>query len=121
MPVRMNHPNRRLQLDAEFDQFIADNPQVYDQFRKIAVKLKVKGFDRWGAKAIWEVLRYELAVNTTANVKDYKLNNNYTSRMARKLMNEEPEDFGDFFELRKLKTDTEPLIFTKTPAPLFRG
>ena len=35
--------------------------------------------------------------------------------MARKLMNEEPEDFGDFFEVRKLKTDTEPLIFTQTP------
>ena len=67
------------------------------------------------------MLRYELAISTTANVKDYKLNNNYTSRMARKLMNEEPEDFGDFFELRKLKTDTEPLIFTKTPSPLFRG
>jgi hypothetical protein len=41
--------------------------------------------------------------------------------MARKLMNEEPDDFAGFFELRKLKTDTEPLIFTKTPAPLFRG
>ena len=72
-----------------------------------------QGFHRWGAKAIWEVLRYELAISTTANVKDYKLNNNYTSRMARKLMNEEPEDFGDFFEVRKLKTDTEPLIFTQ--------
>ena len=117
----MNHPNRALQLNAEFDRFVADNPEVYEKFRMIAVKLKAKGFTRWGAKAIWEVLRYELAVSTTANVKDYKLNNNYTSRMARKLMNEEPEDFGDFFELRKLKTDTEPLIFTKTPSPLFRG
>ena len=117
----MNHPNRALQLDAEFDRFVADNPEVYEQFRLLAVKLKAKGFTRWGAKAIWEVLRYELAVNTTNSVKDYKLNNNHVSRMARKLMNEEPEDFGDFFELRKLKTDTEPLIFTKTPDLAFRG
>ena len=31
--------------------------------------------------------------------------NNYTSRMARKLMAEEPEDFAGFFELRKLKSN----------------
>ena len=111
----MTHPNRRLQLDAEFDRFLAENPDVYRRFRTIAVKLKAKGFNRWGAKAIWEVLRYELAVSTNANVKDFRLNNNYTSRMARKLMNEFPEDFGDFFEVRQLKTDTEPLIFTQTP------
>ena len=111
----MTHPNRRLQLDAEFDRFVAENPEVYEMFRAIAVRLKVKGFNRWGAKAIWEVLRYELVMSTTAPVKEYALNNNYTSRMARKLMNEFPEDFGDFFEVRKLKTDTEPLIFTQTP------
>ena len=84
----MNHPNRALQLDAEFDRFVADNPEVYEQFRKLAVKLKAKGLTA-GAKAIWEVLRYELAINTTNSVKDYKLNN-HVSRMARKLMNESP-------------------------------
>ena len=117
----MTHPNRRLQLDAEFDQWLADNPHIYEKFRMLAVKIKAKGFNRWGAKALWEVLRYEMALTTTANVRDYKLNNNYTSRLARKLMNEYPEDFGDFFEVRQLKTDTDPLIFTKTPVPLFKG
>ena len=117
----MNHPNRALQLNAEFDRFVADNPEVYEKFRMLAVKLKAKGINRWSAKSLWEVLRWELAINTAANVKEWKLNNNFTSRMARKLMNEEPEDFGDFFELRKLKTSTEPLIFTKTPDLAFRG
>ena len=117
----MTQPTRAEQLDSEFIQFMRDNPTVYPKFRLLAVKLKAKGIDRWGAKAIWEVLRYELAVNTTNSVKDYKLNNNHVSRMARKLMNEEPEDFGDFFELRKLKTSAEPLIFTKTPDLAFRG
>jgi len=32
-----------------------------------------------------------------------KLNNNFTSRMARKLMEEDPE-FKGFFELRRLKS-----------------
>ena len=53
---------------------------VYEQFRKLAVKLKAKTA---GAKAIWEVLRYELAINTTNSVKDYKLSNNHVGRMAR--------------------------------------
>ena len=37
-------------------------PTVWQQFRMLAVKLKAKGIDRWGAKAIWEVLRFELAL-----------------------------------------------------------
>ena len=117
----MTHPNRRLQLDAEFDQFLADNPEVYKKFRMIAVKLKAKGFNKWSAKGIWEVLRWELATTTNAPASEWNLNNNFTSRMARKLMFEEPEDFGEFFELRRLKTDNQPLIFTRESAPIFRG
>ena len=94
---------RAQRLDFEFDQFIEDNPHVYERFRMLAVKLKARGIDKWGAKSIWEVLRWELAVNTNAHVNSPKLNNNYTSRMARKLMREEEEDFAGFFELRKLK------------------
>lgn len=99
--------NRSLQLDAEFDRFISENPHVYARFRMLAVKLKARGIDRWGAKGIWEVLRWELAVTTNAGATDVMLNNNYTSRMARKLMAEEPEDFAGFFELRRLKGEFE--------------
>lgn len=90
-------------LDRAFNQFIAENPQVWERFRLLAVKLKAKGVERWGAKSLWEVLRWELAVESNAPVSDYKLNNSYVSRMARKLMQEEPEDFAGFFETRKLK------------------
>ena len=99
----MTHLNRRLQLDAEFDRFLAENPDVYRRFRTIAVKLKAKGFNRWGAKAIWEVLRYEMALKSVTTGEKYALNNNFTSRFARKLMDEEPEDFAGFFETRTLK------------------
>lgn len=91
------------QLDAAFNRFISENPQVWERFRLLAVKLKSKGVERWGAKSLWEVLRWELAVESNAPVSDYKLNNSYVSRMARKLMQEEPEDFAAFFETRKLK------------------
>ena len=96
---------RGQKLDFEFDQFIESNPHVYERFRMLAVKLKAKGHERWGAKSLWEVLRWELAMETNAPVGSYSLNNNYTSRMARKLMQDSPEDFEGFFELRKLKSN----------------
>ena len=101
--------SRGQKLDFEFAQFCEENPHVYTRFRMIAVKLKARGHERWGAKGIWEVLRWELAVSTNAGATDVMLNNNYTSRMARKLMADEPEDFAGFFELRRLKGKGEPL------------
>ena len=94
---------RGQKLDFEFAEFCEQNPHVYQRFRMLAVKLMAKGHTRWGAKGIWEVLRWELAVSTNAGVSSPKLNNNFTSRMARRLMQEEPE-FEGFFELRRLKS-----------------
>ena len=74
----MTQPTRAEQLDAEFIQFLRDNPTIYPKFRMLAVKLKAKGIDRWGAKAIWEVLRYEMALKSVTSGEKYALNNNYT-------------------------------------------
>jgi hypothetical protein len=95
--------NRALVLDYEFAKFIEENPDIWQQFRMLAVKLKAKGIDRYGAKAIWEVLRYELALKAVTTGEKYALNNNHVSRFARKLMDDEPEEFAGFFELRQLK------------------
>lgn len=92
--------NRALQLDAEVDKFISENPHIWKKFRMLAVKIKARGYERWGAKSLWEVLRWEMALETNAQVPGPKLNNNYVSRFARKLMEE--EDFEGFFELRRL-------------------
>lgn len=94
--------NRALQLDAEFDRFVSENPQVWQKFQLLATKIKAKGYSRWGAKSLWEVLRWEMALETNASVPGPKLNNNHVSRFARKLMRENPEDFEGFFELRRL-------------------
>ena len=101
--LRDDQPYPCRAADAEFIQFQRDNPTVYPKFRMLAVKLKAKGIDRWGAKAIWEVLRYEMALKSVTTGEKYALNNNFTSRFARKLMTEEPEEFAGFFETRTLK------------------
>jgi hypothetical protein len=48
-----------------------------------------------------EVVRFHRALETTDP--DFKLNNNYSSRYARILMDEEPELAG-FFQTRELKS-----------------
>jgi hypothetical protein len=63
--------------------------------------LKRKGWNHYGIKAIVEVVRFHRALETTDP--DFKLNNNYSSRYARILMDQEPELAG-FFQTRELKS-----------------
>ena len=93
--------DRALQLDAEADRFIAENPLVWKKFRLLAVKLKAKGIDRWSCKNLFEVLRWDHAVQTNSPADSFLLNNNFTSRFARRLLEE--EEFEGFFELRRLR------------------
>lgn len=88
-------------LDAEFHRFHAENPHVYSALERLAFKLKNRGVQRWGVKALWEVLRYELALNTNEPVGTFRLNNNFTAYYARLLMERNPEDLAGFFETRE--------------------
>jgi len=100
---------------AAFQRFHSENPHVYVALERLAFKLRNKGVTRWGIKALWEVCRYELALNTSAPVSTFKLNNNYTACYARLLMERNPEDLGGFFELREryagCSTCSEPAAF----------
>ena len=95
-------------LSSEFDRFTSTPTRPVAARRMLAIKVKVKGYDRWGAKSLWEVLRWDLALNTNASATQPKLNNNFTSRMARKLVAEDPEEWDGFFEMRRLKAGGKP-------------
>lgn len=80
------------------------NPGVYDLFRRFAVDaLRQERRQRFGARMIWERLRWYTQVET--NGSDFKLNNDFAPYFARLLMLERPDDFGDFFELRDSRFD----------------
>jgi hypothetical protein len=83
-----------------FEEFHRANPHVYERLKRLAFRLKVRGVQRWGIKALYEVLRFEEAVATSASAGTYRLNNNFTALYARKLMEAEP-DLEGFFELRE--------------------
>ena len=95
-------------MTVDFERFHAENPHVYKRLKRLAFLLKVRGVERYGMKALWEVLRYEQAIATTAAAGSYRLNNNFTALYARLLMDEEP-DLEGFFELRERRSDAVAL------------
>lgn len=78
--------------------FMAENPAVLTRFVRIALDLRQAGHARYGAKAIWEVLRYQL-LKTTGDV--VKLNNNHTAYVAEAAERAEPRLAGFFTQRRK--------------------
>jgi hypothetical protein len=87
-----------------FWDFHSQNPHIYEQLEQLALQLRRSGVQRWGMKALWEVLRYELMLRTSASARSFRLNNNHTAFYARLLMDRNPELAG-FFETREHRGD----------------
>lgn len=90
-------------IQEQFEHFDQAHPEIYDEFRTIARDLLRGGRSRYGSKAILEVIRYHRILSGQDENELFKINNNYSSRYARKLMNED-ERFGYFFEIRELRS-----------------
>lgn len=86
----------------DFIAYDLAHPDIWAAFQRIAFNLVRHGKERYGAKAIFEVIRYDIAINCDDG-DAFKCNNNFTSCYARKLMFENPY-LSDFFEIRKQKT-----------------
>jgi len=85
-------------IEERFEAFHAANPHVFDILRSVALQLRKRGIKHYGMKGIFEGLRWESTLRTSGE--PWKLNNDYTSLYARKLMDEVPQLDG-FFELRE--------------------
>jgi hypothetical protein len=90
-------------IQEQFRRFDAQHPEIYQEFCHIASNLLQRGRSHYGSKAILEVIRYHRILSGKSETEPFKINNNYSSRYARKLM-EEDARFRDFFELRGLHT-----------------
>ncbi len=100
--------------ETAFEKFHAANPQVYQMFIALAREAKNKGYKRFSAEIIFNVIRWKTilkatsTVRTTEGEKAIKLDNNHKAFYSRKLMKEFPE-FDKFFETRKSNADLEVL------------
>jgi hypothetical protein len=87
-------------IQARFEDFDRKHPEVCRRLVRLAFELKERGFKRCGMKFLFERLRWFYWVER--GDADFKLNNDFHSRYARKIMAEFPELQG-FFEVRELK------------------
>lgn len=87
-------------IDAAFAGFHATNPHVYAELEARALQLHAAGRTRVGIKALVEGLRFDMALRTGAD--DFKINNDYTSRYARRLVAAHPR-LAAVIELRQLR------------------
>ena len=87
--------------DRRFREFHRDNPEVYEELMVLVRQALARGRKKIGIKMLWEVVRWNRFLRTTDE--KYKLNNNYHSRYARLIMNNELGLAG-IFETRELKS-----------------
>ena len=85
-------------IQDRFEAFHKANPHVYEYLKVRAISLAHRGIKRYGMKSLFELLRWDYAIQTGIET-SFKLNNNFTALYARKLMKEVPELKG-FFETR---------------------
>lgn len=88
-------------IQKRFLRFHKENPRVYDELVALCRKAKKAGHTRVGVKMLWEVMRWNIWLQIKTD-ETFKLNNVFTSRYARLIMDTEP-DLKNVFELRILK------------------
>lgn len=96
-----NFDTRRAIQD-QFESFDKANPRVWELFVRFAEQAKAAGQKRYSSDAILHRIRWHINIETHGD--DFKINNNFSSRYARKLVAERPE-FEGFFSLRELKSE----------------
>lgn len=84
-----------------FKRFNRKNPTVFKQFKELAFKMLATGRAKYSARTIIEVMRWEYDLQTVGEV--FKINGDFVPMYVRMLIHENPE-FGDFFELRKVRS-----------------
>ena len=87
----------------EASKFHKAHPEVYDLFIQFTFELINKNKKNYSVSAVWERIRWETDVNSTADVpNDYKLNNNYRTYYAL-MFDEDYPKYNGFFRHRKGK------------------
>ena len=87
----------RQQFRDDFGQWLDANWHVYVEFERRALKLWDAGRQHYGARSIWETMRYDSAIGELAG--EFKLNDHRAPCIARLFLLMNPRCHG-FFEKR---------------------
>lgn len=92
------NPHRRAWRE-KFEQFHADNPQIYDKLVEMARLVKSRGL-KCSIYLLIERVRWFFLYETQGEqAKDFKINNNFSPFYARRIMAEN-RDLAGMFEIR---------------------
>lgn len=94
-------------IEARFQAFRRGHPEVYAALREIAFSLLDQGWEHFGISTCWEVVRYRTMLGAGPGEDRFKLNDNYKSRYARLLADQEPR-LAEVFHLRALRSASHP-------------
>jgi len=87
-------------IQEAFERFDNRHPEVYELFVKFVREILAAGHNHYSAHAILLRIRWHYDIDPDHN-EDFKLNNNYSSRYARKFVEDYPMH-KDFFTFRSL-------------------
>jgi hypothetical protein len=86
---------------AKFKRYHEKNPQVYEEFKRLAFQMKKTGRRKYSAEIIINVMRWHMDLKTSGDV--FEINNDFKPIYARLLIYHYPE-FQKFFEFRKVRS-----------------
>jgi hypothetical protein len=95
--------SRKMPIDEHFRRFHEENPHIYKNLLHLAIQAQLAGRKKIGMKLLYERLRWEYLINSKYELTQCEMDNNFTSRYARKLMEDVPYLHG-LFETRDLRT-----------------
>ncbi|MEU5434518.1 hypothetical protein AB0G73_14240 [Streptomyces sp. NPDC020719] len=101
-PIR--HPDAHgdgLSIQERFEAFHQLNPWILEQLEVLTVDCVDRGLKRVGIGMLFEVLRWQYGRATQGE--PWKLNNDFRSRYARRLLDLHPE-WSSLFETRRIRT-----------------
>jgi hypothetical protein len=92
--------------ESAFRRHHAENPEIYEFFKRFAFEKIRAGATKLGGKAIWERIRWEAPVDR--NGKAFKLDNNLTTWYVRLFQHDYP-GLSHMFETRAARADVEAI------------
>lgn len=90
------------QAIARFRAFHVAHPDVWTQFKQVALQLIGRGYKHYSADGVGHIVRFNLSTSTDGH--EPKINNNYIAYYARLWRAHFPQH-ADFFKTRKSSAD----------------
>ena len=90
-------------LEAEFERFHANNPHVYELFKRFTAEAILAGMKHYSAAAVFHRIRWHTEVETRGD-DVFKINQNHCPYYGRLFMKDHPT-FEGFFRTRVVEGD----------------